>query len=989
MILKCAIIIALINQYFCFRKTPNYNHVLIKSNNINSEFKESTCEKVDWTQTLNLPVSNWYFHDFEKLENDSQHKWDNEGTYLQSILNNLGDSTINTLGALSHDMFRVICDGPPYANGQSHMGHLLNRTIKDIKLRYWLSQGYAAIIVPGWDCHGLPIELKAKKSLGTATLLEKCESLALNSIKGQALTTGKLGCWAFWGLSYGTILPLYKQLVQSTFVHLRNKNIICKGPLPVLYSPSACSVVADVEVEIKNVIRTCSYMPYQINDSDKIKSLNGLDFDKLFIVAYTTEPWTLLANQGLAVDTYANYFVYNNNNNNIYIMNGINPYGDWPKLTEINGSELIGLKYTDPLSGNVYKIINGENCVIFDVGTGIIHLSGAHNHTDFQLLVKAGIDTFRNVIDEKGRLIDYPNISAYSHELDDLLQSKIDILHMQNVVKKPFCRRTGGNIFTRITDQYWLNTGQLKPRVLEAINNISVIPNSAKNYLYKVVSSRPNHWCLSRQRPWGCKIIDNDNRLKLPLNDGPDLANDLTKVECLDVWFESGLNWMYNNIVLEYLINDFFPKNNNDTIKCSIGIVKSPDDDFKIGQNDFYEQFNKYVQENITIPYVNPSSKLYNKYLMVEGQDQHRGWFQSSLFTSQALNVDLPFEKIFSHGFVINEGEIKKVSKSKFDHGQADEFLSTYGADTLRLFIASSDFHQKDIYISKLSLERARDIRSRLCNTFKFILGLKKYIDLINDFTIITDSNNVISSQYPLDEAVLRQLEDLQKTAKENYESFNYSKIINKLKIFLKYLSTDYMSIIKDIIYTESIESSRAKSAFGTFEFIGKVLSQVVAPIVPHITQKFNDLFGTTTNLHSKWIDFSLSNNYGVEMELAHCLRDAVMIQLNRAVDAEVLKYFGQAKVNIVANANIKQLVDKWDGKTSDDLRLFLGVASIAATENGSECDIKVSVEKVNWAKCDRCWLYRESVNNRMINGHNHLLCSRCYDIAEKLKFVL
>jgi isoleucyl-tRNA synthetase len=815
----------------------------------------------------------------------------------------------------------LIIDGPPYANGNLHMGHLLNKTIKDVINRRNGQDSLYKEFIAGWDCHGLPIELKVKRSANPLETRNNCRQLALKTVEQHKESLTKLGI--NYSNTYRTLDNEFQLYELSILQELYNKELIYRGNKPTYWSIKNRTALAESEIIYKEVEVNTAYVKFKVNSTAN---------DNIYYIAWTTTPWTLLGNKALAINSEIEYYIYSRGNlhyiSNIKFYEEFNNlFGDSILLEKVKGSELLSKYHTyTNLNGDICKVIEANSLVTDSVGTSIVHINPSHGFDDYNLGLVNGLEV-KDLFHKTGGYIEYEDFKYTPEELSEFIILNNDsILHCsKQVIKTFFDERTENPVYIRPTAQWFLDINSIKESVIKELENVEFHPLQAKKALSNTISSR-EEWCISRQRKWGIPIpyvIDSKGKVHMvidsflsKINEYKDLVEDYMDLwwdlpveeftniphchkgeDVLDVWFDSGCVYLYQT-----------------------------------------------KEESIPL-----------ETIFIEGVDQYRGWFQSSLIITYALKEQIPFSKLLVHGFTLDERG-NKMSKSKGNVTNPLDLLKTYSSDILRLLVLNQDF-TKDIILSETVETQMVSLYNDFRNIIKFILGN------IKDFK---PSNYPSSFYTPLDNFIIQQFNEELKSCNEEYNYYNFHLVINSIQE-LKRIMSSYSNLSKDRLYIDGINSNERVGCQYVLFYLLQGFIKVLEPICPSLV-----------NETSIYLDSNLLEN-PVEFNLLEQVYD--FNTLNPTRD-EVNLTFERYKTNKEAKSKLDLKVEfpidlvqtlSLDNLSKELISCYLGVSELLFSISINELSISLSEKN----KCPRCWnkvdLYETIVNNQSTK-----LCSRC-----------
>ncbi|MEG1362831.1 MAG: isoleucine--tRNA ligase [Clostridia bacterium] len=908
-------------------------------------------DKKDFTESLNLPQTEFPMRgNLPAKEPQILTRMDEKKVYEKILARNK-----------KNNKEFVLHDGPPYANADIHMGHALNKVLKDITIRYKLMNGFYAPYIPGFDTHGLPIEKKVQtdkkvfvSDVGIPKFREICKDYAMQAVKNQTKQFKRLGVLGdFENKRYLTLDEDFESSQIGVFWDMYKKGYIYRDLKPVYWCSDCKTALAEAEIEYKDHSTTSIYVKF------KVKS--GLNYDNLYALIWTTTPWTLPANQAITVNPEFMYSIVAVNDEKYIIASKLVDTVliglEYKVLEEIKGSDLENVICEKPLDNNLEsRFILGsprDLDVTLDAGTGLVHSAPGHGHEDYLACKRYNIEIIVPV-DEKGYMTKEAGIFEgleYTKANEEIIKylednnklfSKQDILHSY-----PHCWRCKKPVIYRATTQWFASVNKFRDNVLDEIKKVKWIPEWGEERLTNMVKDRVD-WCISRQRVWGvpipifyCKkcgkeLINEDiiNRIKTLFSvngsniwfelDEKALLKDLGKCECgctdfvketdtMDVWFDSGTS--YSSVITK-----------------------------------------KYGFD----------TDIADVYL--EGTDQYRGWFQSSLLTSVATKNRAPYKSVVSCGFVVDK-DGRKMSKSLGNGIDPIKVVDEFGADILRLWTVASDYHS-DIKVSKEILLQVAETYKKIRNTIRFLLGNT------NDFNYLTDYVDY-DSRDEIDKYFMYKLNKLTEYVVSSYEEFDYNAVYTELHRFCtSELSNKYLDAIKDRLYTFNVNHKLRRSSQSTMYDILNVLTKLLAPIIPftteeiwgHIKHSNNDeylsiLFSKFPSENSKYLNEELITKWNK----LYKIKDDMARDLEIARENKVIGNSLDALVKIYTN-------DPFIKDNLEDIKLICILSGIEAIDSD---EYKFEVIKAYGDKCLRCWTYSPTVGRDFNNEH---LCSKCLE---------
>ncbi len=881
----------------------------------------------------------------------------------------------------------ILHDGPPYANGEIHIGHALNKILKDIILKYKRLRGYNAPYIPGWDTHGLPIELKVTEKLGSkakemtpAEIRELCAEYAKKWVGIQREGFVRLGVLGDWENPYLTLKPEYEAKQLEVFGELYENGYIFKGLKPIYWSPVTETALAEAEIEYKNVSSPSIYVKMKANQDllDKI----GMT-EETWVVIWTTTPWTLPANVAISLNPDFEYGVYRTEKGNLILGKDLAEQAfsameieNYELIKEFVGRDIERTTYQHPFLDRTGLVILGTH-VTADAGTGCVHTAPGHGQDDYVVGTRYGLPVI-SPINHKGVLTEdagqfaglfyakaNKEICAYLEGTGDLLKLKM-IEHSY-----PHDWRSKTPVIFRATEQWFVNVegSDIRERALKALDDVTFIPAWGRNRIGSMLETRPD-WCISRQRVWGVPIPVFYNVATGKEIFNRDILNriiEIVKKEGTIAW----VKYSAEELIGEELLEKYNLK----------GV------ELRKETNIMDVWFDSGVSHRAVLEtrgdLLHRPADLY-----LEGSDQHRGWFQTSLLTSIGSTHDAPFKNILTHGFV-NDGEGKKMSKSVGNTVVPADVIKVYGADILRLWCASVDYRE-DVKISDNILKQMAEAYRRVRNTARYILGNS------NDFNPNTD-RVPYEQLMEIDKWALHKLEVLKRKVTENYDKYEFYNLFQDIHYFAGVdMSAFYLDIIKDRLYTEGTNSIERRSAQTVMTEILVTLTKMIAPILsftaeeiwetlPEVLKdkesvlltdwyKENDEY-LNPEIENKWVEIiKVRKEANKSLEKARQGKDRI---IGNSLDAKVMLHSTDAEIQ-------KFLVEN-----REKLELALIVSEVEIVENidetftkGEEAtDLYVKVLHAEGEKCERCWKYSKELGK---DPEHPTLCPRCTSVLKK-----
>ena len=922
-------------------------------------------EKVDYAKTLNLPKTSFKMKaNLAQKEPLTLRDWKKAEIYEKSLKE----------GA----PFFVLHDGPPYANGDIHIGHALNKILKDIILKYKRLRGYNAPYIPGWDTHGLPIEWKIMEELGEKAknmtplqIRQECKKYALKWVEKQKEGFKRLGILGNWDNPYVTLRPEYEAEQLKVFKEIYENGYIYKGLKPVYWSPTTETALAEAEIEYKDVTSHSIYVKFE-GEKDLTDKLG---VDEASILIWTTTPWTLPANLGVFLHPEFDYGLYKTEKGNLVVAKDLAEDVfktldlSYELLKEFKGTELEYTHYQHPFLDRKGLVMNADYVTI-DAGTGAVHTAPGHGADDYNYSLKYNIGIL-SPVDDKGHMTKeagkYEGMfyaKASKAIVEDLTESGHMLYHTTFVHSYPHDWRSKKPVIFRATEQWFISIDEsdIRENALKALENVEFVPSWGKNRIGSMLETRPD-WTISRQRVWGVPIPLFYNRATDEVIYEPEIMDriiELVKKEGTDIW------WKYEakEIIGDELLEKYNLKDVDIRKERSI---------MDVWFDSGVSHRSVLVPRNLPRP-----ADLY-----LEGSDQHRGWFQSSLLTSIASTKDAPYKRILTHGFTM-DGQGRKMSKSLGNTILPKDITEKYGADILRLWVSSVDYRE-DVRISENILQQMSDAYRRIRNTARFLMGNLNNFDYANDKVDYKD-------MFEIDKWAMHKLEELKEKTTEYYDKYEFYSLFQEITYFCSMeMSSFYLDIVKDILYCEGTTSIERRSAQTVLTEVLKVLVRIISPVLSftadEIWERIPEALKEEESVHlSKWIEANpeyLNEELAKKWDKIARLRREVNKKLEAERQTGLIGHSLDARVLLnIANDEYSFIKDYTENEVSD---LFIVSQVKFVNDNLAESEIEgisISVEKASGEKCERCWKYDEEVGH----DHNHSdVCPRCASVLEKM----
>ena len=923
--------------------------------------EKENVEKVDYAGTLNLPKTSFKMKaNLAQKEPMTVRDWNKGKIYEKSLREG--------------NEFFILHDGPPYANGDIHIGHALNKVLKDIILKYKRLRGYNSPYIPGWDTHGLPIEWKIMEELGEKAknmtpiqIRQECKKYALKWIEKQKEEFVRLGILGNWDNPYITLKPEYEAEQLKVFKEIYENGYVYKGLKPVYWSPTTETALAEAEIEYKDVESNSIYVKFQ-----GLKDLTDrLGVDEASIVIWTTTPWTLPANLGVFLHPEFEYGLYKTEKGNLVVAKELaeavfkiidTPY---ELIKEFKGTELENTHYIHPFAGREGLVMVGDYVTV-DAGTGAVHTAPGHGVDDYNYSRKYGLGIL-SPVDDKGHMTKeagkYEGLfyaKANKMIVEDMEESGHLLHHSKFVHSYPHDWRSKKPVIYRATEQWFINVDEsdVRENALNALKDIEFVPEWGKNRINAMLETRPD-WTISRQRVWGVPIplfYNTETNEVVYESEIMDKVIEMVKKEGTDIW------WKYEaeEIIGEELLEKYNFKGIKLRKERSIMDVW-----FDSGVS----------HRGVLIPRGLPRPA--DMYL--EGSDQHRGWFQSSLLTSIASTKDAPYKRVLTHGFVM-DGQGRKMSKSLGNTIVPKDIIEKYGADILRLWVSSVDYRE-DVRISENILQQMSDAYRRIRNTARFLMGN------LNEFNYAEDKVEY-KDMLEIDKWAMHKLEKLKETTTNHYDKYEFYSLFQEITYFCSIeMSSFYLDIVKDRLYCEDKNSLERRSAQTVLTEVLKVLVRVISPVLSftadEIWERIPEALKEETSVHlSSWIEANpeyKNEELDKKWKKIHELRKEV----NRKLEAErqegLIGHSLDAMVLLnITNEEYIFLKDYTEGEVAD-LFIVSQVKFVNELLGNSEIEgISIGVKKASGEKCERCWKYDEEVGKHSVHTD---VCPRCASV--------
>ena len=931
---------------------------------------------MDYKKTLNLPSTRFPMKaSLAKREPEQLTLWDENRLYERIRSDSNG-----------RELF-ILHDGPPYANGYIHIGTALNKILKDIIVRSKQMSGYDAVYVPGWDCHGLPIEHNVDKELGDkkkdlsmAQVRRLCRAYADKFIDIQREEFKRLGVMGVWDDPYLTMNYVYEATIARECGKFAADGSLFRSKKPIYWCFTCQTALAEAEIEYADDSTPSIYVKFSLKDdlSSEIPALAGKD---VFVIIWTTTPWTLPANLAIALHPDFDYVAVGVGDNQAYILARelldacMQTFGisEFSILAEIDPKDLEKKQCVHPLYPRDSLLILGSH-VTLDAGTGCVHTAPGHGREDHEVGLLYDLDVY-SPVDNRGCFTDEVEYfkGEFVFEANQTINAKlkeVGALVQEGSIEHsyPHCWRCKQPVIFRATPQWFISmekTG-LRKKSLEAIDNVKWIPRWGRDRIYGMIENRPD-WCVSRQRAWGVPItVFYCEKCETLLLDEKIMQQvyKLFEEHGADIWFEKDVSELLPaGTACEACRNPHFIK---ETDILDVWF------DSGVSHAAVLEQR----------PYLRWPADLY-----LEGSDQHRGWFHSALLTAVGTRDRAPYEAVLTHGFVV-DAMGRKMSKSIGNVISPTEVIEKYGAEILRLWVSASDYRE-DIRISDNILKQLSDAYRRIRNTSRFMLG--------NLYDFDPEQDRVDYNSMPeIDRFALHKLQLIIDKSRKAYDAYEFHVIYHALYNYCTLdLSAFYLDILKDRLYTSPPQSVERKSAQTVLHNLLDAIARLMSPILPftsdEIWRYMPSKNGEKSSIHMASLpdvnpDF-IDDALAVRWEYLLKIRGEATKALEEARAHKLIGHPLDASVIISAKGDAYDALQPY----ADELRSLLIVSKTTLVEDetvggGSESsglqDVRFGVEPAPGAKCERCWVHDTTVG---ANAEQSTICERCQDALARI----
>ncbi len=910
-------------------------------------------------ETLNLGKTKFSMRgNLPQKEPQRQAEWEENHVYEQRLAKNKDNQPF------------VLHDGPPYANGNIHIGHAMNKISKDIIIRSKAMEGYYAPYVPGWDTHGLPIEQAVtnsgvdRKALSTATFRKICQEYATKQVDQQRKDFKRLGVSGEWENPYVTYRKDFEAQEVRVFGKMAENGLIYQGNKPVYWSPSSESTLAEAEIEYKDVETPSIYVAYKAKET-----FGKLPSDTEFVI-WTTTPWTLPASMGISVHPRITYVLVEIGTHHYLVAKdllqslvGKFEWEDYQIVQEIQGKELDRMVAQHPFYDRDILVMNGEH-VTTDTGTGLVHTAPGHGEDDYQIGKAYGLEILSPLNDQGCFTEEAPGFEGMFYEEGNklaisIVKEKGALLKLEYFTHSyPHDWRTKKPVIFRALPQWFCSVDKIREKTLSIINHeVKWWHPSGQKRIYNMIRDRGD-WVISRQRVWG---------VPLPIfyaEDGTPIITPET-TEYVAQLFE------------KYGSNVWFEREAKDLLPEGFTSEHSPNGQFTKEKDIMDVWFDSGSSWAGVLE--NEEHLVYPADMYLEGSDQYRGWFNSSLLTSVAVNGQAPYKQVISQGFV-NDGEGRKMSKSLGNTVSPNDVCDQRGADILRLWVTSVD-SRYDVRISDDILAQVSESYRKIRNTLRFMLGN------LSDFDVKANSVSYQDLD-PIDQFILVELDHLVEEVREAYDQFEFNTIIQQILNFLtQMMSSFYLDYSKDVTYIELADDPKRRNMQTVMYQVTKKLTILLTPIIPHTTEEIWEFLQEEED-YAQLANFPEVEHYENAEELSTFwhkflqFRDATNRTLETARNEKVIGKSLEARLHIYADADCQSFLEA----VGENLRIYLMVSQLEILDQAqapSSADdyegFKLVVTPAEGQVCERCRGVYPSVGSC---EQAPTLCQRCAQIV-------
>ena len=920
----------------------------------------------DYNKTLNLPTTEFNMRGaLPQREPGWVKDWQDKQLYHKMIKNNEGKPLY------------ILHDGPPYANGDIHLGTALNKVLKDFIIRQKNMSGYQAPYVPGWDTHGLPIELKARKKAGVTSdispveLRKICKEFALHYLDIQRSQFMRLGVLGEWENPYMTLKPEFEAKQIEIFGNMAQKAYIYKGLKPVYWCPDCNTALAEAEIEYEEDPCFSIYVKFAVKDDQGKLSKLGIDVSKTYFVIWTTTTWTLPGNMAICLGPEYEYCAVKANGEYYIMAKELAPAAmkaakieDYELIGSVTGKELEYIVCQHPFLDRDSLVIVGDH-VTLDSGTGCVHTAPGHGVEDFEVCVNhypqiqivVPVDSVGKLTKDAGEFAGLTTDEA-NKAIAKKLEETGNLFAVEKIVHQyPHCWRCKKPIIYRATEQWFCSVEDFKADAIREIEKIKWYPSWGEGRIKNMVTDRSD-WCISRQRLWGVPIpiFYCEECGEAHIDDASIKAvSELFRKEGSDAW------WTHE-------ASEILPAGTK-CKKCGCEKFRKETDIMDV----WFDSGSSHAAVLMEHPGLQWPADLY-----LEGADQYRGWFQSSLLTSVAWKGVAPYKAVCTHGWVV-DAQGKTMHKSLGNGIAPEEVTDKFGADILRLWVASSDYHS-DIRISNDILKQLSEVYRKIRNTARYILG--------NLYDFNPDTDSVADDQlHELDRWALARMDEVAKECNEGYEEFDFHQVYHAIHNFCTIdLSNFYLDIIKDRLYVEKPDSISRRAAQTAIYRILRDMTLVFAPILAFTCEEIWANLPKSSDHNPEACVFNEmpkgkagdeTAEFMAKWERIRKIRDEVNKALENARNQKTIGKSLEAQVTLKADGELYAFLKENEAVLEPVFivsKVVLEQGAVAQTTAETE-GLEVTVSKAHGEKCERCWAYSDTVGK---DEKHPTLCARC-----------
>lgn len=949
---------------------------------------------MEYKDTLNLPKTGFPMRaDLVNREPVRLSKWQEMGLYERIREARSGAPRF------------VLHDGPPFANGDVHIGTALNKTLKDIIIKFKTISGHDAPYVPGWDCHGLPIEFKVSQEMrkageadaGAAEIRRRCDAYARKFIDLQRTQFKRLGVLGEWDSPYLTLNRAYEAEELRLFADVVEKGFVYRGKKPVYWSIPCRTALAEAEVEYQDHVSQSVYVKFPV-----------LGVPRMYVLIWTTTPWTLPANLAVAFNPKLNYTQVMVGDDTYLVSVGLLDqlvekcgWADHQVLRTLDPGQLEELEYQHPFCARTGRLFPAD-FVEDTTGTGFVHIAPGHGLEDYGLGMANGLPVY-SPVDDDGRLTRTNDLPVEAQIGDDLIgksvlekkgmseanEAVLEVLkeggallhHEAYSHSYPHCWRSKTPVVFRAMDQWFIGIDHegFRQQAIAEIEKVTWVPDWGRNRIEGAVTSRPD-WCISRQRTWGVPIPAFYGTDGEPILDADVIRNTAQLVEehGSNVWFERDCEALWEAVCPKDWSGPAAERKATDTLDVWIDSGSS--------------SRSVIMKREVLRGADEDGRSAFQAHLYLEGSDQHRGWFQSSLLLSLAGNGAAPYQSVLTHGFMV-DADREKISKSKQGQGgyskpqTSEAYIKEYGADIVRLWVASQDF-RNDIVVSADRIKKVSETYRGIRNAFRY--QLSNLYDFDPAVDAVADADLTL-----VDRWLLSRLQDLNEQVVEAYEKYEFHAVYQKLSQFVAVdLSAIFHDVVKDRLYTLAPDHPKRRSTQTVLYRLATQFSQLLSPILVFTSDEVWESIpgnAATDSVHVsnlKSVSFSVDDGEVTQWTALFALRDKVLMQLEEKRRAKEIGKALEAVV-VIRTADEAEL---GLAALGEDLREMLNVSSVVflpsdgpadVTVNGHEAAVEgegvfvFTAKKFALAKCGRCWHWEGDIGSA---SEHPTLCGRCVE---------